>query len=109
MQAGTIAASGAAQNVQAPCAAEGFRIYSNAFTFTFQYATRASEIAASSGVQAGQAVGAAVSAEETSATDFWIEVPAPLGNPFVTGEVIGAVVGHNGDTLFIRPIRPGGR
>lgn len=109
MQAGSLALTGSSQNVVAPCSAEGFRIYSNAFTFSFQWTTRKNEIDPASGVAAGAAVGAAVSAEAYSATDFWLEIPAPLGNPFQGGEVIGIVVGHNTDVLYVRPIRPGGR
>jgi hypothetical protein len=93
----------------APCACEGLRLYSNAHTFNFQFVTRANEVAPSSGVQAGAPLRAAVSAEAASATDFWIEIPAPLGNPFVPGEVIGVAIGTNGDTPYCRPIRPGGR
>lgn len=109
MQGQAFAMTGSAVNITAPCGCEGFRLYSVADSFTFQWTTRSSEIAASSGVQPGQAVGAAVKAEEGSATDFWIEVVAPLGNPFLPGEVIGVAIGTNGDTLYCRPIRPGGR
>lgn len=108
MQAGSLALTGSAQNLVAPCAVEGFRIYSNAFTFNFQFAVRANETANAN--QAGQGIGAAIAAEERSATDFFIELHAPLGNPFQAGEVLGIISGsHNGDVLFIRPIRPGGR
>jgi hypothetical protein len=109
MQAGSLALNGSSQNIVAPCACEGLRIYSNAFTFTFQFATRKNEVDPNSGVQVGQAVGSAISAEARAATDFFVELHAPLGNPFTPGEIIGAVVGHNTDVLYIRPIRPGGR
>ena len=66
----------------APCAAEGFRIYS-ATTFTFQFANRQNEVAPTA--QYGQAIGAAVNAEETASTDWWLEIAAPLGNPFRVG------------------------
>jgi hypothetical protein len=93
----------------APSACEGLRIYSNAFTFTFQYVTRANEVDPASGVKAGAATGAAVSAEQFSATDFRIDIPAPRGNPFGAGELVGIIVGHSSDSLFIYPIRPGGQ
>jgi hypothetical protein len=109
MQAQTIAMTGSAVNIPAPCACEGFRIYSLAHTFTFQWVTRANELSPTSGVPAGQAVGAAVSAEAASTTDFWMEVVAPNGNPFQAGEVIGIAIGTNADPLYIRPVRPGGR
>ena len=39
-------------NVNAPCSAEGFRLYS-ATTFTFQFVTRANEVDPASGVKRG--------------------------------------------------------
>jgi hypothetical protein len=109
MQGQIVAMTGSAVNIPAPCACEGFRIYSNAHTFTFQWCLRANEISPTSGQTAGQAAGAAISAEAASATDFWIEVVAPNGNPFQAGEVIGIAIGTNTDPLYVRPIRPGGR
>jgi hypothetical protein len=109
MQGQIVAMTGSAVNIPAPCACEGFRIYSLAHTFTFQWVTRASELSGTSGVPAGQAAGQALFAESYSATDFWIEIPAPNGNPFQAGEVIGIAIGTNADVLYIRPIRPGGR
>jgi hypothetical protein len=107
MQGQTYAMTGNAVNIAAPCACEGFRLYSLAHTFTFQWATRSGELAPSSGVVAGQGVGVAIAAEENSATDFFIEVHAPRGLPFVGGEVIGLAIGTNLDTLYARPIRIG--
>jgi hypothetical protein len=107
MQGQTYAMTGNSVNVTAPCTCEGFRLYSLAHTFTFQWATRLSELPANTGVAAGAGIGTAISAEETSATDFWIEVVAPRGNPFLAGEVIGLAIGTNTDTLYARPIRPG--
>ena len=89
----------------APCAAEGFRIYS-ATTFTFQFANRQNEVAPTA--QYGQAIGAAVNAEETASTDWWLEIAAPLGNPFQLGETLGFLEAGSG-TVYVRPIRPGGR
>lgn len=76
-----------------------------ATTFTFQYANRANEV--QGGVQAGTAVGAAITAEALSTGDFFLEIAAPRGNPFLNGEVIGIAVASSG-TLNINPIRSGG-
>lgn len=99
--------TGSAVNVASPCAAEGLRLYSLAHSFTFQWVTRANEIDPASGVKAGAPTGAAISAEESSASDFFVEVIAPRGNPFIGGEVIGVAIGTNADVLYARPIRPG--
>jgi hypothetical protein len=101
--------TGSAINITAPCNCEGFRLYSLAHTFTYQWVTRANEVDPASGVKAGAPTGAAISAEESSASDFFVEVVAPNGNPFVGGEIIGVAIGTNADVLYCRPIRPGGR
>lgn len=93
-------------SITAPCGAEAFRLYSSA-TFTLQWVTRANEVDPKSGVAAGQAVGAAITAEEISTTDYAVEIVAPRGNPFLPGEAIAVAVGGS-NTVYVRPIRPGG-
>lgn len=90
--------------MQAPCACEGVKIFC-ATTFTFQYATRANEV--QGGVKAGTPIGAAITAEEISSTDFVLEIAAPRGNPYQPNEVIGIAAASSG-TLNINPIRVGG-
>ena len=104
MQAGTVTLTSGGANVQAPCAAEGFRLYC-ASTFTFQYATRTNEV--QGGIKAGTGIGAAITAEELSSTDFYLEISAPRGNPFQPNEVIGIATASSG-TLNINPTRSGG-
>jgi hypothetical protein len=98
--------TGSAVQITAPCAAEGLRLSSPA-TFTFQYATRAGETDAASGVKPGNAVGDSLTAEEISSTDFWIEVVAPRGLPFTPGEMVGLAIGGS-NVVAVRPIRAGG-
>jgi hypothetical protein len=106
VQAANFTMTGSNVSITAPCAAEGFRLYSPA-TFSVQWVTRASELSASSGVPTGQAVGAAITAEEISSTDYAVEIVAPRGNPFIAGEAIALAVGGS-NVVAVRPIRPGG-
>jgi hypothetical protein len=105
MQGKNFTMTGSAVQIVAPCGCEGVRLSSPA-TFSFQWAVRAAEIDPASGVKPGNAVGDALTAEEISSTDFWIEVVAPRGLPFASGEVIGLAVGGS-NVVAVRPIRPG--
>jgi hypothetical protein len=105
MQAGAITITGSNQNFVAPCAAGAFRLYSSG-SFTFQFVVRKDELAANQNqVAIGQGVGVAVTAEERSSTDFFIEVHAPFLLPFNNQEVIGIV--NATATVYVRPIRVG--
>ncbi|MGC1416889.1 MAG: hypothetical protein WA817_16505 [Candidatus Acidiferrum sp.] len=69
--------------------------------------TRSGEVDPNSGVKAGAAVGDALIAEELSATDYWLEVVAPRGLPFTSGELIGTATSSGTNVIAARPIRHG--
>jgi hypothetical protein len=104
MQAGIVVLQTGGVNVPAPCACEGVRLWC-ATTFTFQYANRQNEV--QGGVKAGTGIGAAITAEALATGDFVLEVHAPRGNPFQSGEVIGIAAAASGN-LQVNPIRTGG-
>jgi hypothetical protein len=99
--------------VVAQCACEGMEMYSTA-TFTFQYATRASEIPpAQPGQTQGQTVAAqpngdASVAESITASDFKFVAESARNQPWAKGETIGFVVGVNAQVIVCRPRRAGG-
>jgi hypothetical protein len=105
MQAGSVVLTGSAANFAAPCACAAFRLYSSG-SFTFQWAIRAGELASNQNQsRVGQGVGATITAEEVSTTDYFIEVHAPYQLPFNAGEIIGILNGNT--TVYVRPIRVG--
>ncbi len=97
--------------VIAQCACEGMELYSTA-TFTFQYATRASEgPPAQPGEQTrvAQPVGDASVAEQLVTTaDFKFIAESARNQPWAKGETIGFVVGVNAQVIVCRPRRAGG-
>src|SRR5258708_6152351 len=97
--------------VVAQCACEGMEMYSTA-TFTFQFATRASEVPPAGQTQgqnvAAQPNGDASTAESITATDFKFIAESARNQPWAKGETIGFVVGVNAQVIVCRPRRPGG-
>jgi hypothetical protein len=96
-QGSTIAANGNAQNVAVPCMCEALDIYSAAHSFTFQYVDPTNNNAP---------VGAAIIAEQLSATDFKLRIDGPKFAPWAQNQVIGILIGTNGDTIYLNPRRP---
>jgi hypothetical protein len=105
MKAGSFTMTGSNVAITAPCASEGFRLFST-LTFSFTWAIRSNETANTNAI--GDANGATVSAEELSATDFVLEIISPRGFPFVPGETIGFANGASNTVVAVIPTRPGG-
>src|SRR5260370_6989782 len=108
-----ILAGASATPVVAQCACEGMEIYSTA-TFTFQYATRASEVPPTQPGQtqgqmsAAQPNGDASVAESITASDFKFIAESARNQPWAKGETIAFVVAVNPQALLCRPPRAGG-
>jgi len=98
--------TGTPVTVRATCPSEAIEFIQNAHTFSFQFAWRVDET--NNPNQVGQPIGDAASAEQISATDFRFVAETARFKPWAVGDVIGFLVGTNGDVVVARPRRPGG-
>src|SRR5713101_6107492 len=105
MQNQNVTMTGNPAAVKATCPCEAIEFTCGTATFTFQYATRADET--NNPNQVGQPLGDASSAEQVSATDFRFVAETARFKPWAVGDVIGFLVGTNGDVVVARPRRPG--
>jgi hypothetical protein len=82
--------------VYTPCPCDALDLWSLAHTFTFQYVDPNLN---------NQPVGAAISAEAISATDFKLTITAPRNAPWQANTQVGVIVGTAADPIQLNPRR----
>jgi hypothetical protein len=95
-QGAIVLANTVAVPVYTPCPCDALDLWSLAHTFTFQYVDPNNQ---------NQPVGAAISAEAISATDFKLTITAPRNAPWQPNTQVGVIIGTAADPIQLNPRR----